>query len=102
MTQQLSLYEAQVLGVPHNGTDTSVAAAVAVAPHRSAQEQLVLDYLRAHGPAIQHAIADGLGLPLQSINARINALAKAGAVYDTGVRQKTLYGRDAAVWTVAS
>lgn len=44
------------------------------------QAQRVIAFLRAHGPQTDHQLADGLSLPLASVNSLRNALVKAGRV----------------------
>ena len=43
-------------------------------------------------------IGDKLGLPPQSVSARINGLHADGHLADSGLRRKTKWGHDAIVW----
>lgn len=43
-------------------------------------------------------IGDKLGLPPQSVSARINGLHSDGHLADSGLRRKTKWGHDAIVW----
>ena len=76
MTQQLSLYDYQVLGAPSNGTETSAAAAYSIREYVSQMEWRVLECLQRHGPCTQERISILTGLHLQTVNPRVNALAK--------------------------
>jgi hypothetical protein len=96
---------------PHNGTDTSQAAAVSVAEHLPRLEGLVMT---AIGPLysdgtpkdIHGATCDEVewhtGLSHQCASARINALARRRLIRDSGQRRPTRSGRKAIVWEPAS
>jgi len=97
---QLSLYDMQVIGAPHNGTPTSIAAAQSIKPHIGPMQRRILDYLDYEGPLTQEEISVGTGLRLQSVNGRINELARIGLVKDIGWTAPTSSGRRAVVWTL--
>lgn len=83
---------------PHNRTRTSIAAADSVRTSSGTRRSVVLAALRSWGPMTQDAIALALGWPIQSVNPRINELAKAGVIRDTGEVRRTQAGRNAVVW----
>jgi DNA-binding MarR family transcriptional regulator len=85
---------------PHNGTDTSVSAAKAATPAMTARRATVLRAIIQHGPATQEQIADRLAWPIQSVNPRVNELARMNLIRDTGERRPTRSGKRAAVWEV--
>lgn len=85
---------------PHNGTDTSVSAAKAATPAMTARRATVLRAIIQHGPATQEQIADRLAWPIQSVNPRVNELARLNLIRDTGERRPTRSGKRAAVWEV--
>ena len=85
---------------PHNGTDTSVSAAKAATPAMTAKRAEVLSYIIRYGPLTQEQLAAKLEWPIQSINPRVNELARMGAIRDTGERRPTRSGKRAAVWEV--
>jgi len=85
---------------PHNGTDTSKAAARAVRPKAPNLRAAVFERIRATG---KHGItcdqlAREIGRPASSISARLNELAERGFITDSGMRRPTQYGRPARVY----
>jgi len=87
---------------PHNGTPTSIAAAESVRNVVTGRRLAVLDALRTHGPMTQEQVGEVLGWPIQSVNPRVNELARMGLIRDTGKRRATRSGRNAAVWEVTA
>jgi hypothetical protein len=82
---------------PHNGTETSREAARSIEPHRNAQTQTVLDWLRTQKQgATREEIATGTGIKLQSVCVRVYELLKSQDVTECGTRA-TASGRNAAV-----
>lgn len=98
---QPSLFEAQIVGAPHNGTLTSFRAAESIREHIGPMQQRVLDYLAENGPSTQEEISIGAGMRLQSVNGRINELAHKRLITDTGDTRPTSSGRMAVVWSLA-
>ena len=86
---------------PHNGTDTSRGAAKAATPAMKDRQREIVDTLTLYGPLTQEAIATAVSRPIQSINPRVNELARMGLIRDTGERRPTKSGKRAAVWEVA-
>jgi len=102
--KQLSLYEAQTIGAPHNGTDTSVTAAVAAAPKAPTQKKQILWWIAAcegYG-ATEDEIEVGMGFLRSAICARVNELVKEGLLRDSGQRRETRWNRPAIVWVLTS
>ena len=99
---QLDLLTAQTIGAPYNGTSTSIAAAIAVADKVTPRQQLILGYLAEHGPSTQDEIAAGVGLPVHSVNPRVNELWHANKIHETGERRLTRLGCSAVVWALGS
>jgi predicted transcriptional regulator len=85
---------------PHNGTATSRIAASMV--NVSAQEEHILDSLRAWGGMNQDELAQFTGLLRSAIAARCNRLAEKGLIRKTGASRLTRYGRPACVYEVVS
>jgi len=86
--------------VPHNGTDTSRAAADSMKPHVSDLEREVLQFVKLCGGATCDEIEYGKGMAHQTASARIKGLADKGLVRDSGARRKTRSGRQARVYVV--
>jgi DNA-binding MarR family transcriptional regulator len=85
---------------PHNGTDTSVSAAKAATPAMTGNRARVLSYIIRYGPITQDQLADRMNMPIQSVNPRVNELARMNLIRDTGERRPTRSGKRAAVWEV--
>jgi hypothetical protein len=86
--------------VPHNGTDTSRAAAESMAPHVSEIERNVLDFVIDAGP--RGATCDEAETLLeythQTASARLRGLVLKGLIRDSGARRPTRSGRAARVY----
>ncbi len=82
------------------GSDTSEAAAEAVAPRTGKLRELVLYYIRRQGPrgATDPEIAEGLGMLSDTARARRCELRDRGLIVDSGERRDTPRGRSAVVW----
>lgn len=85
---------------PHNGVDTSRAAADSMRPHAATLRQKVLEHIR-------HCGEDGstcdeaelrLGMSHQTCSARFRELAQQGLIWDSGRRRETRTGRGAIVY----
>ena len=111
--RQPSLLDAQ-LAPAHNGTPTSVAAAVAATPKVSPQKRAILDLfeerwgnelwaerLNHFGDWTQDEASIELGLPRSTICARFNELERDGLIKKTEETRRTRYGRSAAVYVLA-
>lgn len=86
---------------PHNGTDTSRAAAEALT-HRQTEtdRQRILAYLTEHGPATDEQIADALNLSGNTERPRRGELVERGDVVEHAERGRTRAGRAAKQWIV--
>ncbi|MFO0327750.1 MAG: MarR family transcriptional regulator [Gemmatimonadota bacterium] len=73
---------------PHNGTETSKAAAKKVAPHVSAMRAQVYDAICVAGPAgvTRSDIASATGIKKDTVNARCSELLTRGLVKQVGKR----------------
>lgn len=98
---QLSLLDAQTIGAPHNGTETSVAAAKAAAPRVGTDKRRILDVFELRGDWTQDEIALHLFMPRSTVCARMNELEREGYVRKTNATRQTQYGRMAAVYRLA-
>jgi len=85
---------------PHNSTPTSQAAARHVAPKMPTRRARILSYIRQCGYAGATAdeICQALEMWPQSATPRINELAKAGHITDSGRTRLTRSSRNAIVW----
>ena len=91
----------RVIG-PHNYTETSRGAAVAIGPKLGHLQDLVLALFQARGRrgATNDEIARMSGLGIPTVCARRNELMKLGLIEDSGERRKTASGRNAQVWVI--
>lgn len=83
---------------------TSIASAKSIATKAPSQAQRILDYLRSTAArgATHLEISEALGLPINVICGRFNALRTAGLVYATGdVRINARTRKSAIVWRAA-
>lgn len=90
-------------GLPgHNETDTSLEAAVTVAPRLREKQwevyRLVLGSERAGATAHQVSARSASGMPVQSVNSRTNELHKLGLIADSGLRRIGREGKRCIVW----
>ena len=85
---------------PHNGTDTSIAAAESISEVSSALRAQVFDWIRACGKdgATCDEIEVGLGLRHQTASARIRELVLKNRTVDSAARRLTRSARLAIVW----
>lgn len=95
---QLAFYDAPPPAQSHS--ETSRAAAEAIEPHVTAQQQQVLDALRAMGPMTDEAIQRFTGLAANSERPRRIELWKRGLVQQRG-EGVTRSGRRAVRWGLA-
>ena len=88
--------------VPHNGTDTSRAAAESMVPHVAGMEKDILGLirLRGRGGCTCDEMECLTQIPHQTASARIKGLADKGLIKDSGARRKTRSGRAARVYVV--
>lgn len=85
-------------GVPHNDTDTSIAAAAGLGDRAPSMRQRVHNALRFLGGATDEELERHLNGRHQTISARRRELVLKGLARDSGERRKTSSGRDAIVW----
>jgi hypothetical protein len=89
---------AQVSG-PHNGTQTSVDAAIAAVPLISPQKQRILRLLERHEEGLtQDEASIVMYLPRSTICARFNELERDKLIVKTQATRPTQYGKQAAVY----
>ena|SRR3990167_2664971 len=94
---QLSLYDSQVLNAPHNGTPTSIAAAVAAMVKVTPQSRRILGQL-GMGPMTQDEMSIALWLPRSTACARFNELERDLLIEKTNETRPTQYGKAAVVY----
>ena len=81
-------------------SDTSVAAAVAIAPVTGTLQAQVLDLLTVCGPMTDEQMQEAMCLNPSTQRPRRIELMRAGFVRDSGQRGQTLSGRVAVLWEV--
>ncbi|WP_242183133.1 hypothetical protein [Sphingomonas sp. CARO-RG-8B-R24-01] len=79
-------------------TDTSRAAADAVAPTAGMLRDRALGIVERSNGLTADEVAGRLGLSILSIRPRLTELARLGKVRDSGSRRKNVSGRFAIVW----
>lgn len=85
----------------HNGTPTSIEAAVHARTFKGAQHSAILAYVRGRQQgATREEIEIGTGISHQSCGPRVVELVAAGLLREDGTRRKTTTGRNAAVLVV--
>lgn len=89
---------------PHNGTDTSRAAAESVRPYLNSVRGKVYNRIVESGEegATCDELQEALGLLPQTCSARCNDLKKAKLIVDSGKRRPTKTGRSAMVYVAAN
>lgn len=85
--------------VPHNGTDTSIAAAESMKPHVGRIQSDVLEMIKRM-PMTCDRVEQVLGLSHQTASARIRELRGLNLIKDSGRKAPTRSGRKAVVWEV--
>ena len=90
------------VGAPHNGVDTSIAAARSILPRLGTDEARVLACIRVNSGNTCDEVEKILGLRHQTASARINGLVAKGLLVRTSRKRKTRSGREAAVYEVRS
>ncbi len=87
----------------HGGNAESTAAHRSVVAVKATLRRRVVEYVRARGAfgATSDEIESGLGLPHQTVSARITEAKAAGDLVPSGLRRPTRSGRNAAVLVVA-
>lgn len=88
----------------HNRTPTSIDAAESIRRRAPTLRAVVLDHIAACGShgATADEVCHALEMLPQSATPRINELAKAGAIIDSGRTRLTRSGRAAVVWIAAT
>lgn len=90
-------------GIGFQNTDTSEAAAQAVAPKVKSLRASVLDVLRRNPAGLDsEQIARLLNVPYQSVQPRTSELRNCGMIFDSGLRNHSRFGRAIAVWRHAA
>lgn len=87
----------------HRNVDTSIAAAVALAPGLGRLQRMALDAIRKAGsPGLTaDELAERLGLDRWSIQPRTSELRRKGLIRDSGQRRPNSTGKLAIVWIAA-
>jgi hypothetical protein len=80
--------------------DTSRKAGQDALGNSGTQRRRIFDavFLAGSGGLTNDEIGTKLGMPPQSVSARVNGLVADGHLYDSGQRRTTQWGRDAIVW----
>lgn len=91
------------VGLPHNGTTTSKAAAVSMLPAATAQAARVFHSIAVAGEAgmTDHELQSDLAMSGDSERPRRWSLQRAGLIRDSGQRRKSPAGRPVIVWIAA-
>lgn len=97
---QLTLFEAAVIGAPHNGTSTSIAAAKAAGPKVGTHKREIYDLLLT-GSMTQDEVSLALYMPRSTVCARMNEMEHEGLIHKTNDVRPTQYGRMAVVYQLA-
>jgi hypothetical protein len=85
--------------VPYvRGSDTSKAAADAMAPHTTPLQQVVRDYLREHGPSTDEEMQAGIPMGANTQRPRRVELVGKGYVVDSGKTRTGTSGKQAVIW----
>lgn len=102
MSTQLSLLEAQTIGAPHNGTDTSMAAAQKAGRKMGVKKARILRWFTANGGDwTQDELSIALFLPRSTICSLTNPLEKEGRIRKLdGVTRTSQYGGECAVYVL--
>ena len=103
MYSQPTLFDAPIAPLTRNVAvsgkrETSRRAAAEILAKSGAQRALIYRKINALGGMTCDELCLSLGLPPQSVSARINGLALDGWIHDGGKRRKTQWGKDATVW----
>jgi hypothetical protein len=87
----------------HQPPDTSIAAAVALAPKLGRLQQMAQAAIRASGDKGLTAdeLAAKLGMDRWSIQPRTSELRRKGLICDSGMRRENVTGKQAIVWVAA-
>lgn len=82
----------------HNGTATSIEAAIHARQFKGQQHRRIMDHLRTCvDGATREEIAIATGVSIQSCCARMVELIRAGFIVETDRKRKTSTGRNAVV-----
>jgi predicted ArsR family transcriptional regulator len=89
---------------PHNGTDTSIAAAIAIAPEAKRQRDRVLAFIAGCGytGATDQEIEEGTGIVNNTVRPRRGELERDGLIKLTDRRRPTRSGRPARVYVATT
>lgn len=83
-------------------TDPTTAHDAAASVNTNHYEQIVVDYIREHGPSTTHEIADGTGLEYATVTPRIKPLTRKNKVRDSGEVRSWRSGRKSIVWELVT
>lgn len=88
------------MGIPHNNTDTSIAAANSKRGSAVTDRRVIFDHIEKAGAVgcTCDAIEGQLSMLHQTVSARLKDLRDSGSIIDSGQRRKTRTGRDARVY----
>ena len=89
-------------GPGHRGIETSIKAAVAMAPKAATWREKVLDHIDGMGAfgATADEVCAAIGCHYRTSQPRISELRRMGKVVDSGLRRKNDSGIHAIVWVV--
>ena len=84
----------------HDAKDTSRKAGQDALGRSGTQRRKIYDavFLAGSRGMTSDEIGNKLGMPPQSVSARVNGLVADGHLVDSGQRRKSQWGRDAIVW----
>jgi len=102
-THQLSLLDHQLMGAPHNNTETSIAAAMSAGLKQGDRKGRILRWIAFCGEsgATQAELCDALFIKRQSMTAPVNALVKEGQIRKLdGVTRMSTDGGECAVYVL--
>lgn len=87
----------------HRSVETSIAAAVALAPKLGRLQRMALDAIREAGwiGLTADELAERLGMDRWSIQPRTSELKRKGLIRDSGQRRLNVSGKMAIVWVTA-
>lgn len=94
----LSVLDKQLIGAPHNNTDTSIEAARQAADKAPTQKDRIVAFIEAAGPLTEDELEVSLRLLRSAVCARVNELVKQGILRDSGMRRLTRFGAKAVIW----
>lgn len=86
-------------GVGHQGGDTSLRAALDIAPKAATIRLKVMRKLaELDRPLTSEELADRLGIPYESVQPRLSELRRDNLVHDSGIRRTGRHGKPIIAW----